>query len=107
MFIVQKRTKKVRHKIASYIPVHICTRRSSAQLLQVIVLHNHGHLFLLLDIIMGIPIQAQAIPMKSCDVKARLRQGEVIDIRPDGLSYLIDFEGKVIVRGIALLKPVF
>ena len=35
------------------------------------------------------------------------RQGEVIDIRPDGLSYLIDFEGKVIVRGRALLKPVF
>ena len=27
------------------------------------------------------------------------RQGEIIDVRPDGLSYLIDFEGKVIVRG--------
>ena len=35
------------------------------------------------------------------------RQGEIIDVRPDGLSYLIDFEGKVIVRGRALLKPVF
>ena len=35
------------------------------------------------------------------------RQGEIIDFRPDGLSYLIDFEGKVIVRGRALLKPVF
>ena len=35
------------------------------------------------------------------------RQGEIIDVRPDGLSYLVDFEGKVIVRGRALLKPVF
>ena len=39
---------------------------------QVIVKHSHSHLFLLLDIIMGIPIQAQAIPMNLCDVKAIL-----------------------------------
>ena len=35
------------------------------------------------------------------------RQGEIIHVRPDGLSYLVDFEGKVIVRVRALLKPVF
>ena len=52
---------------------HICTQRSSAQLQQVIVKHNHGHLLLLLDIIMGIPIEAQAIPMNSCEVNARLQ----------------------------------
>ena len=41
---------------------------------QVIVKHDHdGHLFLLLDIIMGIPIQEQAIPMNVCDVKAILQ----------------------------------
>ena len=40
---------------------------------QVIVKHSHGHLFLLLDVIMGIPTQAKAIPMKLCDVKAILR----------------------------------
>ena len=40
---------------------------------QVIVKHSHGHLFVLLDIILGIPIQAQAIPMNACDVKAILR----------------------------------
>ena len=34
-------------------------------------------------------------------------RGEIIDIRPDGLSYLVNLEGKVIVRGRAMLKPVF
>ena len=64
------------NEFSIYVYVHICTRRSSAQLQQVIGKHNHGHLFLLLDIIMGIPIQAQAIPMNSGDVKARLQQTE-------------------------------
>ena len=40
--------------INCYFTVHICTRRSSAQLQQVIVKQNHSHLFLLLDIIMRI-----------------------------------------------------
>ena len=30
-------------------------------------------------------------------------RGEIIDVRPDGLSYLVNFEGKVIVRGRAML----
>ena len=34
-------------------------------------------------------------------------RGEIIDVRPDGLSYLVNLEGKVIVRGRATLKPVF
>ena len=33
--------------------------------------------------------------------------GEVIDIRPDKLSYLIDIEGRTFVRGRAKIKPVF
>ena len=33
--------------------------------------------------------------------------GEVIDIRPDKLSYLIDIEGRTFVRGHAKIKPVF
>ena len=33
--------------------------------------------------------------------------GEVIDIRPDKLSYLIDIEGRTLVRGRAKIKPVF
>ena len=39
-------------------------RRSSAQIQQVIVMHSHGHLFLPLDIIMGIPIQAKTIQLQ-------------------------------------------
>ena len=34
------------------------------------------------------------------------RLGEIIDVQPDGLSYLVNFEGKVIVRGPAMLKPI-
>ena len=33
--------------------------------------------------------------------------GEVIDIRPDKLSYLIDIEGRMFVRGRSKIKPVF
>ena len=33
--------------------------------------------------------------------------GEVIDIRPDKLSYLIDIGGRTFVRGRAKIKPVF
>ena len=33
--------------------------------------------------------------------------GEVIDIRPDKLSYLVDIEGRTFLRGRAKLKPVF
>ena len=33
--------------------------------------------------------------------------GTVIDIRPDGLSYLIDIEGRTFFRGQPKLKPVF
>ena len=32
---------------------------------------------------------------------------EMIEVRPDGLSYLVDLEGKVIIRDGAMLKPVF
>ena len=70
--------------------VHICTRRSSAQLQQVIFKHSHGHLFLLLDIIMGIPIQAQAIPMNACDVKAILRYIESDTSESDATSQIDD-----------------
>ena len=35
------------------------------------------------------------------------RRGEIIEVRPDGLSYLVDLERKVIIRGCAMLKPVF
>ena len=35
------------------------------------------------------------------------RQGEIIEVRPDGLSYLVDLEGKVIIRSRAMLKPVY
>ena len=34
-------------------------------------------------------------------------RGEIIEVRPDGLSYLVDLDGKVIIRGRAMLKPVF
>ena len=34
-------------------------------------------------------------------------RGEINEIRPDGLSYLVDMEGKAIIRGRAILKPVF
>ena len=51
-------------------------QRSSAQLQRVIAKHSYGHLFLLLDIIMGIPTQAETIPMNSDEVKARLQQIE-------------------------------
>ena len=33
--------------------------------------------------------------------------GTVIDIRPDGLSYLIDIERRTFVRGRPKIKPVF
>ena len=33
--------------------------------------------------------------------------GEVIDIRPDKLSYLIDIEGRTFVPGRSKIKPVF
>ena len=33
--------------------------------------------------------------------------GEIIEVRPDGLSNLVNLEGKVIIRGRAMLKPVF
>ena len=35
------------------------------------------------------------------------RRGEIIEVRPDGLSYLVGLEGKVIIRGRAMLKLVF
>ena len=33
--------------------------------------------------------------------------GTVIDVRPDGLSYLIDIEGRRFIRGRTKIKPVF
>ena len=57
---------------------------------QVIVKHSHGHLFVLLDIILGIPIQAQAIPMNACDVKAILRYIESDTSESDATSQIDD-----------------
>ena len=34
------------------------------------------------------------------------RPGEIIEVRPDGLSYLVNHDGKVVIRGRAMLKPV-
>ena len=34
------------------------------------------------------------------------RRVEIIEVRPDGLSYLVNFEGRVVIRGRAMLKPV-
>ena len=35
------------------------------------------------------------------------RRGEIIEVRPDSLSYLVELEGKVIIRGRAMFKSVF
>ena len=84
------------YRLGGWGAVHICTRQSSAQLQQVIVKHNHGHLFLLLDIIMGIPIQAQAIPVNSCNVKARLRYIESDASKSDTTSQIDDLTNSTV-----------
>ena len=45
--------------------------------------------------------------LTQCDKSKKWdRRGEIIEIRPDDLYYLVDLEGKVVVRGRAMLKPI-
>ena len=50
------------------------------------------------------PVQLMLIPYEK--TKKSDRCGEIIGIRPDVLSQRVDLEGKVVVRGCAMLKPV-
>ena len=43
-----------------------------------------------------------------CDMsKKGKKKGEILETRPDSLSYLVDIDGKVAVRSKAFLKPFF
>ena len=43
-----------------------------------------------------------------CDkTKKWEKKGEILEKRPDGLSYLVDIDGRVAIRSRAFLKPVF
>ena len=42
-----------------------------------------------------------------CDKSKRWdRRGEIVEVRPDGLSYLVDLDGRLAIRGRAMIKPV-
>ena len=52
-------------------------------------------------------LQPGQIVLVQCDQSKKWdRQVEIVEIRPDRLSYLVNLEGKVVIRGWAMLKPV-